>query len=109
MAKELSKMSRKELLELRDNIDKELKNAEERERQEALKAAEEAAAKFGYSLQDLAGQAGRGRKPSAKRSKATAKFRNPDDASQTWTGLGRKPKWFHDALANGVDPETMKI
>ena len=39
MAKELSKMSRKELLELRDNIDKELKNAEERERQEALKAA----------------------------------------------------------------------
>ncbi|MEX0281405.1 MAG: H-NS family nucleoid-associated regulatory protein [Arenibacterium sp.] len=109
MGKELSKMSRKELTKLREDIDKELKNAEERERQEALKAAEEAAAKFGFSLSDLAGSGGKSRKSGGKRGKAAPKYRNPEDPSQTWTGLGRKPQWFHNALNNGVDPATLEI
>lgn len=107
MAKDLSKMSRKELLSLRDDIDAELKNAEERERQEALKAAEDAAAKFGFSLQELAGS--KGRKSGAKRAKASAKYRNPADPNQTWSGLGRKPQWYHDEMAKGTNPQDLMV
>ncbi|MEX0281142.1 MAG: H-NS family nucleoid-associated regulatory protein [Arenibacterium sp.] len=109
MAKELSKMSRKELLKMREDIDKELKLAEERERNEAIKAAEDAAAKFGFTLAELAGMSGKGRKTGAKRAKAAPKYRNPDNPSQTWTGLGRKPQWFHSAVDSGVDIKTLEI
>jgi DNA-binding protein H-NS len=29
------------------------------------------------------------------------RYRNPDDASQTWSGRGRRPKWVTEALAGG--------
>lgn len=38
-----------------------------------------------------------------------AKYRNPDDASQTWTGRGRKPLWVIDALANGASMNSLEI
>lgn len=101
----LDKLSRKELLELRDQLEKALENAEARERQEALKAAEKAAAEFGFSLSDLASQTPR----SAKGTKARAKYRNPAEPSQTWTGRGRKPQWVHDALKAGADISDLEI
>jgi len=107
MAVKLDKMSREELIQLRADIDVELKNVEEREKQQALKAAEEAAAKFGFSLTDLTG--GRGRKSAGKKTKAAAKYRNPENAAQTWSGLGRRPQWFHDAVNAGTDPKTLEI
>ena len=38
-----------------------------------------------------------------------AKYRNPDDASQTWTGRGRKPLWVVEALANGASMDSLAI
>ena len=32
------------------------------------------------------------------RSKVKPKFRNPDDASQTWAGRGLRPRWLVEAL-----------
>lgn len=107
MAVSLKNMSRKDLLKLRDDVEKELTLVEERERKEALRAAEDAAAKFGFSLDDLSG--GRKRKGKGARSKSAPKYRNPDNADQTWTGLGRKPQWFHDQVGKGVDPSKMEI
>lgn len=101
----LEKLSRKELLELRDQVEKALENAEARERKEALKAAEKAAAAYGFSLSELASQPTR----SAKGAKAKAKYRNPADTSQTWTGRGRKPQWVHDALKAGADISDLEI
>jgi DNA-binding protein H-NS len=47
------------------------------------------------------------RKASAakKRRKSAVKYR--DDAGNTWTGRGRKPRWFQDAVAAGKKPEDM--
>lgn len=103
MPMDLLKMSRKELLELRADIDKALVAAEERERKSALKAAQDAAAEFGFSLEELSGV-----KAPAKR-RAAAKYRNPAEPSQTWSGLGRKPKWLHEALANGANISDLEI
>ena len=84
----------------------------------AIKAAEKAAAAHGFSLAQLTGgetaaPKKRGRKPgpkAAKPKKAGApRYKNPADASQTWTGKGRQPVWFKDAVAAGADPESMAI
>ncbi|MEX0305839.1 MAG: H-NS family nucleoid-associated regulatory protein [Ruegeria sp.] len=105
MAIDLEKMSRKELLELRSQIEKALKSAEARERKAALKAAEKAAAEFGFSLSELSGDGAK----SAKSPKAQPKYRNPNDSSQTWTGRGRKPQWVHDVLKAGADISDLEI
>ncbi len=105
MGIDLSKMTRKELTELRGNIDDALKEAEVRERREALEAAEKAAAEYGFSLAELSGDARR----SAKGAKAKAKYRNPSNSDQTWSGRGRKPQWVHDALKAGADISDLEI
>lgn len=101
----LENMSRKDLLDLRGKVEKALVNAEKRERQEALKAAEKAAAEFGFSLSELSGDAPRG----VKGTKAKAKYRNPTAPDQTWSGRGRKPQWVHDALKGGADISDLEI
>jgi len=105
MAINLEKMSRKELLSLRDQVEKALVSAEKKERREALKAAEKAAAEFGFSLAELSG----GGTPSAKGTKTKAKYRNPAAPEQTWSGRGRKPQWVHDALKAGKDISELEI
>ena len=75
-------------------------------------AAEEAAAQFGFSLSEITGS-GDGRRKYTRRagiaSAGAAKYRNPDDARQTWTGKGRQPAWFKAALEKGTDPSDMEI
>ncbi len=105
MSFNLSEMSRKELLELKTGIDEALKEAEQRERKEAIKAAEEAAAKFGFSLDEIAGHA----KASDKKQKAAAKYRNPHNPEETWSGRGRKPHWVHSAITSGMDISDLEI
>ena len=92
MAISLEKMSRKELLELRDQVEAALKSAEKRERKEALKAAEKAAAEFGFSLSELS----EGAVKPAKASKTKAKYKNPANAGtnlvrpRTQTAMGSR-------------------
>ncbi|WP_037255643.1 H-NS histone family protein [Roseobacter sp. SK209-2-6] len=105
MSIDLTAMSRKELLELKSGIDVALKEAELRERSEAIKAAEEAAAKYGFSLEEITGSA----KSAVKKQKAAAKYRNPSNPDETWSGRGRKPHWVHAALTSGKDISELEI
>jgi DNA-binding protein H-NS len=43
------------------------------------------------------------------RSKSAAKYANPDDRSQTWTGRGRKPNWLVARLKKGAKLEDFQI
>lgn len=105
MTVKLDKMSRKELLQLQKDVEVALKTAETRDRREALKAAEQAASEFGFSLSELNG----GKRGQGKKTKSEAKFKNPDNPEQTWTGKGRKPQWVHDALDAGKDLSDLEI
>lgn len=105
MSINLDTMSRKDLLQLKSDIDSALKAAEIRERKEALIAAERVAAEFGFSLDELAGNS----KSAGKNGKALPKYRNPGNPEETWTGRGRKPKWVHEALDNGADITHLEI
>lgn len=114
MTVDLKSMSRKELEKLLENVKKALQNAQARDRREAKKAAEKAAAEFGFSLNDLNDDAKPARKArkskgKAKGAKSAPKFANPADPSQTWTGKGRQPNWYRAEVEKGTAPEKMAI
>ena len=60
-----------------------------------LKIAGAYAEKAGFRLEELFGKRG-------SKGSGVAKYRNPKDASQTWTGRGRKPNWLVDAVKKGA-------
>jgi len=54
--------------------------------------------------------AGRGGKRGRRAGAGIPKYRNPADPSQTWTGHGKKPAWFQQALKkSGVTAESLLI
>jgi DNA-binding protein H-NS len=114
MTIDLKSMTRKELEKHLADVKKALANAQARDRREARKAAEKAAAEFGLSLSDITEDAKPARKapkPKAKkpRVKSVPKYANPEDPSQTWTGKGRQPNWYRAAIEKGTPAESMQI
>lgn len=51
---------------------------------------------------------GRGRR-SGRKSAVAPKYRNPDNYEQTWSGRGKRPHWFKDALAAGISDRDLLI
>ncbi len=100
----LDTMSHKELETLLDDVKTAIKSAYERDRIEARKAAEKAAAEFGFSLDEVSSGAKK-----AKGAKAAAKYANPSDKSQTWTGKGRQPNWYRDMISQGTSPDDLAV
>lgn len=43
----------------------------------------------------------------AGRKAGASKIKFRDDAGNTWTGRGRRPQWFLDAIASGKTPEQL--
>jgi len=105
---DLTSMSRAALETLKSDVESALVEVAEKEKQAARDAAEKAVAAFGYSLADITGNGLKGRKGGAK-SLSSPKYRNPENAEQTWTGKGRQPQWFKAAIATGQSPDAMEI
>lgn len=98
----LEEMSLADLKQLKKNVDKAISTFEARQKHAALAELEKKAADLGFSLNELVG-AGKIRKPAAP------KYRNPADASQTWTGRGRTPQWVKDLEASGKSRDDALI
>lgn len=108
MQMNLETLDRSELEKLISDVESALVVARNRDRQAALKAAESAAAEFGFALHELDDEAflakkARLRKPSKPR------FANPEDVTQTWTGKGRQPAWYKAAIEAGKTPADLEI
>ena len=113
MNKDLKSMSRKELEKLAVDVKKALQNAQSRDRRDARKAAERAAAEFGFTLNELGDETpkkevkAKGPKKPVKKSKP--KYADPSNASNTWTGKGRQPNWFRASVEKGIAPADLEI
>lgn len=59
----------------------------------------------GFGLEELLGRPTRAK----ARGKVKPKFRNPADTTQTWSGRGKRPRWFHAALAAGKKEKDLLI
>lgn len=104
MSIDLNKMSLKELRDLQSQVAKAVASFEDRRKKEALSVLEEKAREMGFSFAELTGVS-----PARKRSPAVARYANPANPSDTWSGRGRKPRWFAAALAAGRKPEDLAI
>ena len=101
---DLNSLSLKDLKELQSAVTKAVNGFEDRKRKDALSQVEETARALGFTLSELTGTA-----VPRKRSPAMPKFANPANASETWSGRGRKPRWFAAALKAGKKPDQMAI
>jgi DNA-binding protein H-NS len=72
----------------------------------------------GYSIAELFGSGGRkapaatksaGGKPRKALGKVAAKYRNPANPSETWTGRGKQPRWLAAHTAAGRKLEDFLI
>lgn len=105
-ALDLEAMSLDELKSLRKTVEAAIVSFEERSRQAALEAAAAAAAEHGFNITELMSAKAVATKG---KTKGTPKFQNPKDPAQTWTGRGRKPNWFEEALEAGITEDQMLI
>lgn len=109
----LNSMTKKQLQKLQGDVEKALERTKSSDLNAARLAAEKAAGAFGFSLSELAAAPAapkRGRKPSAAAgSKVSPKYRNPDNADETWTGRGRPPRWVLEAEAAGKSRADLAI
>ena len=61
----------------------------------------------GFTLEELFGIGRRG--AGRKGSKVKPKYRNPAEPSQAWSGRGRQPVWYREALAAGKKEKDLQI
>ncbi|MCB1337655.1 MAG: H-NS histone family protein [Maritimibacter sp.] len=121
MKAELRQMSRKQLEKLRADVDAAIAKLDSQDKKAALKAAQEAAKKHGFSLAELTGEKPaakpaakpasqpRAKKNSDGRAKVAPKYKNPNNADETWSGRGRAPKWMTAHIAAGGNREDCAI
>jgi DNA-binding protein H-NS len=100
---DLESMSLDDLKKLSRDVERAIASFEDRKRREARKAMEKVAREFGLSVEEVVAP----QKAPSRASKSAAKYRNPANPSETWSGRGRQPGWYKDAIGKGKSPDTM--
>ena len=101
---DLEALSLSELKKMQKDVAKAIATFEDRQKAEARAKVEAFARDLGYSLAELVGT-----ETKSSRAPAAAKYRHPENAAITWSGRGRKPQWFVDALATGMTKSDLAI
>ena len=97
-------LSLEELKSLQKNLAKAISTYEDRQKSDARSKLEIIAKELGYSLAELVGT-----EVKSTRVPASARCRHPENPGLTWSGRGRKPLWFVEALEAGKMPEDLAI
>lgn len=101
---DLEALSVSELKKMQKDVAKAISTYEDRQKGEARAEVEALARELGYSLAELVGTEAK-----SSRLPAAAKYRHPENPALTWSGRGRKPQWFVEALAAGKTAEDLAI
>ena len=101
----IDRLSLRELQDLDGRIQKAIVVARDRERAEIKQKIEALFQSSGLTMADLFG----GRGGARAKSGSAAKYANPDNRSETWTGRGRKPNWLVAKLGKGAKLEDFTI
>lgn len=100
---DLKNLSLEELANLQKNAGDLIKSRQKEEVKNAYVQFQQIAKSLGVSIEDIlkAGKAVKNKRP--------AKYENPADKTQTWSGQGRKPQWLEAELAKGKSLESFLI
>ena len=100
---DLTSLSLEELKSLQGRVARAIDTFEDRRRREALLAVEAKAKEMGFSLGDLYAASKQANSP------RPAKFRHPENPDLTWSGRGRQPQWYKEAIEAGASPEDFMV
>lgn len=100
----VDKLSLKELIALEAKIRVALGNARAQGKADLKQKMSELARSHGFHVNELFGT-GRAQ----RNGKGVAKYANPDNAQETWTGRGRKPNWLIARLKKGGKLQDFEI
>jgi DNA-binding protein H-NS len=96
---DLSKLNIEELRGLVKDANTEIERRRKANKKKTLDQIKKYAEERGFTLSELL------RAPRSSKGKGTdqkpVKYRHPHDASKTWAGQGRQPKWVKEWLASG--------
>tara|TARA_R110002073_G_scaffold336498_1_gene534125 strand:+ start:250 stop:570 length:321 start_codon:yes stop_codon:yes gene_type:complete len=101
---DMEALSLTELQNMQRDVTKAISTYENRQKAEARNKVAAVAREMGYSLAELVGTDS---KP--KRTPVVPKYQHPENPAITWSGRGRKPLWFVDALAVGKTAGELAI
>lgn len=103
---DLNNLSVNELQTMIENAEAALKIKQASQRKEVLAQIKSLAASIGVTVEIHEAEEKMHKRKGAK---VAAKYRNPDDASQTWTGRGVMPKWMRALNESGRDKSEFLI
>ncbi len=101
-----------DLEQLKSEIEDEIEHRSVDAKKTAALRARELAASVGMTLDELIGMATSGkskRQDGRSEGKGIPKYRNPENAEQTWTGKGKRPRWILTQIEQGRALEDFKI
>jgi DNA-binding protein H-NS len=101
----VDRMSLKEINDLEAKIAKAKSAAREKAKSDLKDRIDRLVEGSGFTVAELYGFAARGR----GRSKSAAKYANPENKTETWTGRGRKPNWLVARLKKGAKMDDFAI
>lgn len=100
---DFEEMTLSELMQVRSDIEQLIKRRQQEEKSELLATFRQMAKEKGLEFDDIAGIKSKTGKRSAP------KYRNPDNARETWTGRGRKPAWIEREEKKGKTLESLAV
>lgn len=107
---QMDEMSGADLQSLIDEAGQAFERVRKREMKQALEEMESVASKHGFDISELIAK--KSQEMTTRRNGEPGepvRFKNPKDASQTWTGRGRMPSWLKEVKESGGDIEDFRV
>jgi DNA-binding protein H-NS len=101
---DLEALSLSELKKMQKDVAKAISTYEDRQKAEARAKVAVLARELGYSLAELVGT-----EMKSARAPIATKYRHPENPALTWSGRGRKPQWFVEAMEAGKTASDLAI
>lgn len=95
-----------QLLQLRQDVEKEIRSRKNQEAIALAKIVQTRAEQLGVTAEEILGMLG---KKAAKKEPGAAKYANPANPADTWSGKGRKPGWFVAAINAGKSEADLLV
>lgn len=109
MAINLESLSPAELQALISKAEAQMESARKHQVQEVRAKIDALLKNAGLHIDEIYPRRG-GRGTKSTKAAAAPKYRNPENAAQTWSGRGKRPGWFSAALKKkGASAESMLI
>lgn len=109
MAIDLDSLSSAELQALIKNAEAQMESARKNQVQEVRTKMDALLKGAGLTIDEVYPRRG-GKSGKGPKAAVAPKYRNPENAAQTWSGRGKRPLWFSEALKKrGATAESLLI